>query len=192
MCFTETWLNDKTPDLVVALDRFHLVRADRCAKQTGKNKGGGLALFVNERWCRPAHITTKEVACNKVIELLAVGMRPYYLPREFSYVIAITVYIPPLANVSNACKHINNVKARIQLKYPHTLIVISADFNHVSLQSTLHTFTQYVDCGMRDCKTLDLLYANVKDAYASTPLPPLGRSDHNLIYIRSVYVLAIR
>ena len=28
---------------------------------------------------------------------------------------------------------------------------------------------------------LDLLYVNVKDAYCSSALPPLGRSDHNLV-----------
>lgn len=45
-----------------------------------------------------------------------------------------------------------------------------------------------MDCDTRDYKTLDLLYANVKNAYGCSALPPLGRSDHNLVYIRSVYV----
>ncbi|KAK2863621.1 hypothetical protein Q5P01_003154 [Channa striata] len=43
MCFTETWLSDTTPDSVVALDGFKLVRADRGWKESGKRKGGGLA-----------------------------------------------------------------------------------------------------------------------------------------------------
>ena len=49
------------------------------------------------------------------------------------------------------------------------------------------TFTQYVTCHTRDNKILDLLYANTKDAYKSSPLPPLGRSDHNLVYLQPVY-----
>ncbi|KAI3355865.1 hypothetical protein L3Q82_004417 [Scortum barcoo] len=38
------------------------------------------------------------------IELLAVSIRPYYLPREFSHVITITTYIPPSANANAACE----------------------------------------------------------------------------------------
>ncbi|MEQ2182898.1 hypothetical protein GOODEAATRI_027009, partial [Goodea atripinnis] len=32
-------------------------------------------------------------------------------------------------------------------------------------------------------KTLALLYAKVKDAYTSAPLPPLGHSDHNIAHL---------
>ena len=46
---------------------------------------------------------------------------------------------------------------------------------------------QYVDCPTRENKTLDLLYANVKEAYTSTALPPLDRSDHNLVLLQPSY-----
>lgn len=42
-------------------------------------------------------------------------------------------------------------------------------------------------CHTRENKTLDLLYANVKEGYSSTPLPPLGRSDHNIVYLKPLY-----
>ncbi|KAI2665139.1 HTH-type transcriptional activator RhaS [Labeo rohita] len=112
-----------------------------CKDAMGVSKGGGLVLFVNECWCCPGHITVKENLCNKDIELLAVGMGLYCLPREFSYVISITVYIPPSASVSNACEHINTITARMQSKYPQALIIISRDFNQVSLRNTPPTFT---------------------------------------------------
>uniref|UniRef100_A0A3Q3G756 Uncharacterized protein n=1 Tax=Labrus bergylta TaxID=56723 RepID=A0A3Q3G756_9LABR len=35
MQFTETWLNELTPDTLVTLDGFHLVRADRSARESG-------------------------------------------------------------------------------------------------------------------------------------------------------------
>lgn len=38
MCFTETWLNESISDSLVALDGFHLLRADRNT-ETGKKKG---------------------------------------------------------------------------------------------------------------------------------------------------------
>ncbi|CAI5651296.1 unnamed protein product [Oreochromis niloticus] len=71
--------------------------------------------------------------------------------------------------------------------HPQALFLISGDFNHISLSSTLPTFTQYVTCHTRDNKTLDLLYANTKEAYSSSPLPPLGGSDHNLVHLQPVY-----
>ena len=37
-------------------------------------------------------------------------------------------------------------------------------------------------------KNLDFLYANVKDAYSSTPLPLLSHSDHNLVHLLPAYV----
>ncbi|KAI3354614.1 hypothetical protein L3Q82_019118 [Scortum barcoo] len=63
------------------------LRADRDIRESGKKKGGGIALFVNNKWCNPGHIHLKEQRCTGDIELLAVSIRPYYLPREFSHVI---------------------------------------------------------------------------------------------------------
>lgn len=31
------------------------------------------------------------------------------------------------------------------------------------------------------------MYANVRDAYSATPLPPPGKSDHNLIHLQVMY-----
>lgn len=95
VCFVETWLNNNTLDACVEIPGFYMVRADRDAKASGKNKGGGLILFVNNRWCNSGHITMKERICSQDIELLAVGLRPYYVPREFSHIIVTVVYILP-------------------------------------------------------------------------------------------------
>lgn len=144
-------------------------------------------MYVNDRWSNPGHIDLKEKLCTSNIELLAIGIRPYYLPRKFSHVIAITVYIPPSADAAAACELLHTTVSGLQTSHPHSLLLISGDFNHVSLSLTLPNFTQYVTCHTRDNKTLDLLYANVKDGYSSSPLPPLGCSDHNLVHLISVY-----
>ncbi|XP_044041003.1 uncharacterized protein LOC122870707 [Siniperca chuatsi] len=187
MCFTETWLNNNIPDSCVDLPGFSMVRADRDARASGKNKGGGLVLFVNNRWCNPDHIIVKEKICCQDIELLAVGLRPYYVPREFSHIIVIVVYIPPRARAVLACDVIHEAIARIQTQHPDAFIAISGDFNHVTLTSHLTGFTQFVDCPTRENKTLDLLYANVKESYIASALPPLGRSDHNLVFLQPCY-----
>ena len=60
MCFSESWLNDDIADSCVEIAGFTTVRADRDARTCGKNNGGGLILYVNNRWCNPGHITVKE------------------------------------------------------------------------------------------------------------------------------------
>ncbi|KAI4894907.1 hypothetical protein NFI96_007435 [Prochilodus magdalenae] len=192
MCFSETWLHQDIPDDNVSITGFQTVRADRDCTESGKRKGGGLAVLVNNRWCSPGHITVKERICCPDIELLAVGLRPYYLPREFSHVVVVAVYIPPSANPTSACDVIHSTIARLQTQHPTAFIAISGDFNHVTMARTLPNFTQYVDCPTREERTLDLLYANVKDAYSCSPLPPLGGSDHNLVNISSKYVPQVK
>lgn len=49
------------------------------------------------------------------------------------------------------------------------------------------TYYQYVDCHTRKEKSLDLCFGTVKNAYAAIPLPPLGASDHNVVYLRPAY-----
>jgi len=48
-------------------------------------------------------------------------------------------------------------------------MVISADFNQVSLSATLTTFQQFVYCSSGENKKFDLFYESVKDA--SLPVP---------------------
>lgn len=69
-CFTETWLTSNIPNANVDLPGFSVVRADREGRLCGKNKGGGLALYINNRWCNPGHVTVKETVCCKDVELL--------------------------------------------------------------------------------------------------------------------------
>lgn len=98
--------------------------------------------------------------------------------------IAIGVYIPPRADTATACEKIHLVTARLQTQHPEAFRIITGDFNHAILDSTLAAFYQVVDCPTRNNRTTDLLYANVKDAYRATSLPPLGKSDHNLIQLQ--------
>ncbi|KAI3352035.1 hypothetical protein L3Q82_020850 [Scortum barcoo] len=174
MHFTETWLNHLTPDSLVQLDGFHLVRADRNIRESGKKKGGGIALFVNDKWCNPGHIHVKKQRCTRDIELLAVSIRPYYLPREFSHVIAITTYIPPSANAEPAA---SPQCCALQTEHPQ---LFSSSPGILTISPKLCT----------DNKTG--LYANTAGAYSSSPLPPLGRSDHNLVHLRPVYTPMVK
>lgn len=146
LIFMETWLTQLIPDANVELQGFTAVRADRDTQACGKSKGGGLIVYIKNRWCNPGHVSVKVVWCCRDLELLAVGLRPYYLPREFSHMIVICVYIPPRADAAAACKRIQVVTAKLQTRHPEEFMVISGDFNHATLDSTLAAFCQVVDC----------------------------------------------
>ncbi|KAM7404158.1 hypothetical protein PAMA_004542 [Pampus argenteus] len=113
-CFTETWLHSHIHANSVGLPGYSLVRGDRDCSSSRKKKGGGIALFVSERWCNPGHVNLKERLCTPDIELLAVGMRQYYLPREFTSTIVMAVYIPPSADAAVACDVISSAAAKLQ------------------------------------------------------------------------------
>jgi len=112
MCFTESWLDNNISDSCVDLTSFTAIWADRDVRASGKRQGGGLIVFVNNRWCNPGRITVKDTCCRD-IELLALGLRPYYIPREFSYIVAIVVHIPPRAAAAEACYVIHDTVARL-------------------------------------------------------------------------------
>ena len=57
LCFTESWLNDDTENIELAVFSVH--RQDRAAT-SGVMKGGGVCLFVNN--CRCAMSNIKEVS----------------------------------------------------------------------------------------------------------------------------------
>ncbi|KAI3376347.1 hypothetical protein L3Q82_016830, partial [Scortum barcoo] len=83
-------------------------------------------------------------------------VRPYYLLREFSHVIAIMTYIPPSASQPACFSTVLWHSFRQSILKP---FLITGDLNHASLSATLPNFHQYVNCCTRDNKTLDLLYA---------------------------------
>lgn len=96
--------------------------------------------------------------------------------------IVITVYIPLSADAM-ACEVISSTTAKLQTEHLDAFMVITGDFNHATLDKTLDNFFQYVNCPTRDNKTLDLKYAYTRDTYTAIALPPLGRSDHNLVLL---------
>lgn len=192
LCFSETWLSDKTPESYVKMDGFTLHRMDRDQARTGKKQGGGVCLYVNDRWCHPCHVTVKERVCDPNIELLTVSCRPYYLPRELSHVIALVVYISPSGNGKLATETISRITYDLQRSSPDALVIINGDFNHCTLSSALPSFKQMVKCPTRGDKTIDLFYTNVKESFVVKLLPPLGQSDYNLISLTSRYSPVVR
>lgn len=193
MCFTETWLHDQIPDSHVLLDRFQLVRADR-TDDSGKSKGGGLCMYINDQWC--TNFTTKSTFCNELVELLVVSCRPFYLPREVSSIRLILVYVPEKpSSEADRCavaERIADAVSNCLNENPDSAILILGDFNGCDISGDLPNFKQYVNCSTRNDKILDLCFCNIADAYRARKLPPLGKSDHNVVLLMPTYKQALK
>ncbi|KAK0146882.1 putative RNA-directed DNA polymerase from transposon BS [Merluccius polli] len=166
------------------------VRLDRDTELTGKHHGGGVCLYINPRWCKT--VVVREELCNPDIELLAVSLRPFYLPREFPQLFFILVYIHPRANATTATDHIKNVLDRLEQRSPDAPKFIMGDFNHCSIDKSFKGFYQYVNCTTRLGKTLDKCYGSVPDAYRAVSLPPLGSADHSTILLAPAYTPVVK
>ncbi len=86
MCFTETWFKDSDTPYDTTIDGFTCERLDRTL-DSGKSSGGGVCVYINNRWCN--NISVKKRLCTPEIELLTVGLRPFYLPREFNQLLSL-------------------------------------------------------------------------------------------------------
>ena len=185
MFFTETWLNNSCPDNAIELAGRHTHRADRLADDSGKTRGGGLCIYINNAWCMNS--TTTESHCSPNAEFLMVKCRPYYLPRELTSIILTAVYIPPDANARLAMKELSAAINKHQNKHPEAAFIVAGDFNHTNLKTVLPRFHQHVSCHTRGDKTLDHVYSNLAGAYKATPLPHIGQSDHLSLFLTPRY-----
>ncbi len=83
------------PTIVLANVRSLLTcyRADRALVEGGKICGGGLCVYINDAWCHDAVVVCKH--CSPLVEFMIIKCRPFYLPREYTAILLIAVYIPP-------------------------------------------------------------------------------------------------
>lgn len=187
MTFTETWFTNNNTEQDTDITGFNAFRGDRDKTASGKKSGGGVCVYINNRYANKQSVTIKEHICTPEVEILSLAVRPYYLPREFSAVLISAVYVPPSSSSTNACDVIASVVNRQENSSPDAIKLIMGDFNHRELTATLPHFHQYVFCATRGSHTIDLCYGNVDNAYISYPLPPLGNSDHNNILLMPKY-----
>ena len=184
ICLTETWLQDKDPCSVYELDGFTLFRGDR-SNTTGKSQGGGVCVYVNNQWSKDMRIY--EQYCDNNIEFLTLSIRPYYLPREFSKVFVSVVYIPPDADVKSAENTLSAAVSKMEDDNPEAVKLITGDFNECQFGKCIPTYKQYIRFPTRGDKLLDPVFCNIKNAYVSKELTPLGVSDHCMCHLVPVY-----
>lgn len=129
---------------------------------------------MHNEWCCNSRII--DTHCSPDLEVLGVSCRPFYLPREFTVVVPIAVYIPPDANVSAALSLLLNTINKQQLAHPNGVFIVAGDFNQVCLKTVLPKIC--VNFATRGENTLDNVYSNIRHAYKAAPLLHLAGSDH--------------
>ena len=150
-------------------------------------------MFMNEKYCKPTHISVKGKLCSKDAEILAISLRPYYLPREIYSIRLFIVYIPPAADTKVASELIHGFVIQAETESPESAKFILGDFNSCGLTSdSLPNYHQYVDCPTRQNSCIDLCYGNIKGAYCARGLAGLGCSDHNMIHLLPLYKPRVR
>ncbi|KAI4886435.1 hypothetical protein NFI96_011889 [Prochilodus magdalenae] len=124
--------------------------------------------------------------------LSPVRCRPFYLPREFTTVLIVSVYIPPGATAKAALCELYSAISRLQNTHPDGLFIVAGDFNHGNLKSVLPKFHQHVNFATRGANALDLVYTNIPSAYRAEPRPHLGYSDHISVMLIPAYRPLVR
>ncbi|KAK1806262.1 hypothetical protein P4O66_000144 [Electrophorus voltai] len=178
------------PDAAIHLDGLVSIRADRDNALSGKTRGGGVRIYINESWCKNSVFVVKY--CSPVVEFAIVRCRPFYLLREFSSVFIITLYIPPSANTREALQELYGAISELQNVHPDGLFIVTGDFNHANLKSVLPKLHQHVNSATRGVNALDLVYTNISGAYRAEPRPHLGYSDHMSVMLIPAYRPIVR
>ncbi len=112
---------------------------------------------------------------------MIIKCRPFYLPREYTAILLVAVYIPPSSNNNNRSEALNGLYQHIsgqQTAHPDAFLILAGDFNHADLKSVFPKIQHHVDFPTRVKNTLDFVYTTQRGAYKALPLPHLGASDH--------------
>ncbi|KAL0149199.1 hypothetical protein M9458_055433 [Cirrhinus mrigala] len=110
--FIETWLQENIANSAIQLDGLTSFRADRDTSLSGKTRGGGLCVYVNREWCTNAAVAMRH--CSPLIKVLSVKCRPFYLPRAYSCVMVIGVYLPPSSNANQALAELYEIVSKLE------------------------------------------------------------------------------
>jgi hypothetical protein len=100
--------------------------------------------------------------------------------------------IPPEGDKEPAADAICAVVAEIEEAKPDAAVIITGDFKNATLSTSLPLYTQYINNPTRGESFLDKMYCNIRNAYTAKGMPPIGRSDHIIVYLLPTYVRKLK
>ena len=182
---TESWLDIDISDALLFINNCEIFRYDR--KQ---RKGGGVCIWANSRFL--PRLVPFSSSTPSSIELSVV--RLYCI--SFS-ILCCGIYIPPGLNKAThdtIVDHLTFEFDRLLTMYPDDKIVLAGDFNDfdTTFLSINFGLVNRVVNATRNNAVLDHIWIDESlcDCYpcAANIGPPLGSSDHNCVFLRSVSV----
>ena len=171
---TETWLSDTVPPSITTIDGYSCERRDKVEK-----KGGGVLAYIRENipYNRQGYLESNDV------ESLWVLVRDKCMPRQYSQILIVVVYVPP-----NACDYttINHIVAGVDdtlRKHPHPGVMLIGDFNQLNdTHLRNYPLRQVVRRPTRGRAVLDKIFTNMSTLYCEpVVLAPTSHSDHNTV-----------
>ena len=131
---------------------------------------------------------SKHKSCSKKPEMSIMGLRPYYIPHEFSHVILTTIYVANSTVANKAALEISAAHRNYESSAPDKLFLINGDLNHCKHLQSGNQYYLHINCTTRNTATLDYCYSNVEDLCSACQMANLGESDHNLVFVRPKYL----
>ena len=128
--------------------------------------------------------------CSPEVEYLMISCRPQYLPREFSSVFFVAVYILTQtdAGTKSALNELYTVISKQENAHPEMAPLVAEDFNARKLKSILPHFYQHVKCATREKKKLYTTFTTHTETRTKLSLAlHFCKSDHNSILLIPAY-----
>lgn len=89
----------------------------------------------------------------------------YFLPRVFTILTIVAVYIPPQDKTKIALEKLHeNINTQLTAHFDSVLIV-AGDFNHIDLKLVMSKLHRHVDLPIRENKVLYQVYTNAPEAF---------------------------
>ena len=186
---TETWLSSDITDDILSLAHsnfsYVIYRRDR-----PQHTGGGVLMYIRDdiKSTRLSHLESD------IHEVLWVALRPKILPRPFSILIVCIIYCPPWYSVdmkSNLIDYLTHSRDKLASIYPNAALVFCGDFNtlNTNFMTCRFNLKEIFSPATRGNNVLDKIFLNCCKFYFPYVdiLPPLGRSDHNCVYLKPYY-----
>ncbi len=163
----------------IELTGFSVHCSDRTKELTGKSRGGGVCLYINNSWCDERNIHSIKSFSSPDLEFHMLLCRPFWLQREITAIIITAVYIPPQANTDQALKELYGNISEQETAHPDAVSVVTGDFNKANFRTIAPKYFQHITINTHGDRILDHCYSPFRDAYKSLPRPPFGKSDHS-------------
>lgn len=178
---TETWLSSNIPDSAIFLRNYSFARRDRTV-----GSGGGVLLYVRN----DIHYRGLSQFQADDFEVVWLALRPKVLPRPFGLLIVSVIYCPPwycADRKRQLADYIIRTVDSLSRNCPSAAYILCGDFNtlDVSLFNKYLHFKQVVSSATRGKNILDKIFLNCDRFYppAADILPPIGKSDHNIVLL---------